>query len=243
MASEYLLKQAKAQSSQPERELTPKEKWKNWWDYHKHHVLIGLAVAALIGYAVWDSVANRMPEPDYQMAYVGEIGLPDDTVEALESGLAEKGRDLNGDGQVLVRIEQYVMSPQTESAQTLLGTQARLTGDFSTCRFVCFFLEDPASFQEKYEMLAYPDGRIPEEDAPPSEKLWYAWKDCPVLTDMDLGSANLGGVDQEILVENQQLLSQLFIGRGVFMDGWESENLGDYAALWEAMTAGAKQQG
>lgn len=241
MASEYLLKQAKQQSAQPEeRERTPKEKWKNWWDYNKRFVLIGLALAALIGYAVWDSVVNALPEPDYQMAYVGEMGLPDDTVNALESALAEKGQDLNGDGEVLVQIEQYVLSSQMESAQTLLGTQARLTGDFSTFQFVCFFLEDPASFQEKYGMLAYPDGRIPEEDTAPSEELWLAWKDCPVLAGMDLGSVNLSGTEQEILVENQQLLSEISIGRGVFMDGWKSENLDAYAALWEAMTEGAK---
>lgn len=240
MASEYLLKKAKEQTPQPQRELTPKEKIKNWWAYHKKLVLIILVGVALMGYGLWDAQANRTPEPDYQMAYVGEVGLPEDTAAALEAALAEKGRDLNGDGQVLVEIGQYVFSAETETAQAILGTQARLTGDFSTCQFVCFFLEDPVSFQEKYGMLAYPDGTIPEEGMEASEDLWMAWKDCPALTGMDLGNADLGGVDQEIYVENQRLLEGLFIGRGVFMDGWKSENLDDYTALWEAMTEGAQ---
>lgn len=240
MASEYLLKKAKEQSFQPERELTPKEKRKNWWDYHKWSVLIGLAAAVLIGYSIWDIVFNAPPEPDYQMAYVGETSLPDDTVNALESALAEKGRDLNGDGQVLVEIGQYVISTQTDTPEALIGTQARMIGDFSSCEFICFLMDDPAPFQEKYGMLAYPDGTVPEEEAAPSEGLWLAWKDCPVLSELDLGSTNLGVMDQEIIVENQQLLSQLYIGRSAAMDRGNSENLYDYAAFWEAVTEGAK---
>lgn len=240
MASEYLLKKAKEQSVEPERELTPKEKRKNWWAYNKRAVLIGLAVAALVGYAIWDAVCNATPEPDYQIAYVGEVGLPEDTASALESALAEKGRDLNADGQVLVQVKQYVMSSQVEDPQAVIGDWVRLNGDISICEFFCFLMDDPASFQERYGMLAYPDGTIPEEGAESSDALWYAWKDCPILWGMDLGSADLGGVDEEITVENQRLLSELYIGRGIFMEGWESENLDAYAALWEAMTEGAK---
>lgn len=240
MASEYFLKLAKEQTIQPERELTKKEKIKNWWDYHKKQVLIVLAVAALTGYVVWESFVNKPPEPDYQVAYVGEMSLPDDTVEALEDALAEKGRDLNGDGEVLVEIEQYAISAQTETPEAMLGTQARLMGDFSSCQFFCFLLEDPATFQKQYGMLTYPDGTIPEEDAAPSEVLWYGWEDCPVLAGMDLGSANLSGTEQEILVENQQLLSGLSVGRGVFMDSWKPENQDAYAALWETITEGAR---
>lgn len=239
MASEYLLKKAKEQNVEPKRELTPKEKRKNWWDYNKWFVMIGLAAIVFAGYTIWNSVFNAPPKPDYQIAYVGEAGIPEGTLGALESALAEKGQDLNGDGQVVVEIKKYEFSSQAEDPQTLMGNQARLIGDIFASEFFCYLMEDPASFQEQYGMLAYPDGRVPEEGMAPSDDLWLAWKDCPVLSEMDLGSTSLGGVDQEIAVENQRLLSELYIGRSVAMDGWEAGNMEGYAALWEAITEGA----
>ena len=41
--------------------------------------------------------------------------------------------DLNGDGQVLVRINQYQLSMESEDYMLLMAEQARLAADISEC--------------------------------------------------------------------------------------------------------------
>jgi len=106
MASEYLKK--KYQDVKPDApvELTRAEKRKNWWYYHKWHVGAVVLLAAVIVSIVWP-IVNRVT-PDVQVAYVGEMPLPEDAAAALEEALAGLTEDLNGDGKVLVELRQYV---------------------------------------------------------------------------------------------------------------------------------------
>lgn len=110
MASAYL--RWLHRNEQPEQPLvlTPAQKRKNWWDYHKWHVVLGAAMLAIAGSVLWDASGIGKPVPDYQVAYVGANALPDDTAAALEQGFAALGEDLNGDGKVLVRLNQYTSS-------------------------------------------------------------------------------------------------------------------------------------
>ncbi|MBQ7802006.1 MAG: hypothetical protein IJ375_06765 [Oscillospiraceae bacterium] len=241
MASEYLKKLAREQAPREEkRELTPEEKRRNWWDYHKWYVAAAAAALVLLGLIVRDVFFNRDPEPDYQVAYVGSAYLPEDTGAALASALAELGEDLNGDGQVLVKVAEYpLFADEAAGYQTGMAAQVQLTVDLSNNESFFFLMEDPARVQEQLELLAYPDGTVPAAGEAPSEELWYAWTDCPVLTGLELGEYTEDTLDGTVTGDNQELLSELYIARRVFTAEDEAELLPGWEALWAKLLEGA----
>ena len=143
MASEYLKKKYQDVKPDVKRELTPAEKRKNWWHYHKWHVVIGAVLLAILGSMVWNTLQRVMP--DYQIAYVGTAALPDDTAAAVENGIAALGEDLNGDGRVVVRLVQYTSSGEID-AQAAMAAEVRLMADMTACESYFFLLEDPEKF-------------------------------------------------------------------------------------------------
>lgn len=216
MASEYLQWLARNEKPEEKRELTPKEKWNNWWHFHKWHVVIALAAVLFVAALIRDVVRNINNEPDYQLAYIGTVSLQDETVAALEEALAELGEDRTGDGRVLVQVNQYLVDDEVMG----YAAQVQLWVDAENCDSFVFLMEDPVQVQEKYEILAYPDGTAPEEGSTPSEDLWYSWAECPVL------------------MERQPELSELYVARRVVRK--DSDKLESDVAFWETLTAGAE---
>lgn len=162
MASEYL--KWKYRDVKPDEvvELTPRQKRANWWYYHKWHVFLGVGLLALGVYLGARILGIGQVRPDYQVAYVGSAALPEDTAAALESALAELGTDCNGDGQVAVQLNQYVMGDGSgEGAVYAYAGSTRLMADLDSCESYFFLLEDPAGFQENYQVLRHLDGSLP----------------------------------------------------------------------------------
>ena len=97
---------------EPEPPKTPqqirKEKFKNFWDYHKWHValVVGLVVAI-----VWTAVdlMNRV-EPDYTVPYVSQYEIPVEAADELETYLESYADDRNGDGKVVVEVISYQLN-------------------------------------------------------------------------------------------------------------------------------------
>ena len=225
MASEYFKKLAKEQAViEPVRQpQTPKEKWDNWWDYNKNYVLIGLAAVIAVGLMIRNTIVNRAPEPDYQLAVIGSKYLPEETVLALEDALTVYGHDLNGDGKTVVNVVEYPLFSDDVIYQTTVSAQVRLSVDFEECESVIFLMEDPERVQTQLQILAFPDGSIPAEEEVTSSDIWYAWGDCPVLADLDLGEE----------------LEGLYVARRYM----NAEDLADHAgviAFWETLTKDAK---
>ena len=98
MAGEYVRWLARDVKPLQKKELTPEEKRRNWWDYHKWHVVLALVCLVFAADLVSDVVHNARNKPDYKIAYVGSTDLPEDTARALETALAALGEDLNGNG-------------------------------------------------------------------------------------------------------------------------------------------------
>lgn len=158
MASEYL--KWKYRDVQPEKpvELTKKQRRQNWWHYHKWHVLIGAAVV-LIGLDWAWNVLTRVT-PDYQIAYVGSVPLAEGDGAGWETRLAALGTDRNGDGKVVVRLNQYLTSH--EDAMVAAAANVKLLADLDGRESCFFLLEDPEKFQADYEVLE--EDRVPVED-------------------------------------------------------------------------------
>lgn len=237
MASEYLKK--KYQGVQPDApvELTKAEKRKNWWYYHKWHMGAVLLLAAVIVSIVWP-IVNRVT-PDVQVAYVGEMPLPEDAAAALEEALAGLTEDLNGDGKVLVELRQYVSGSDADAA-ALMAAEVSLIADVSEQESFLFLLEDPAAFQERYHTLCRLDGSLPEEGDDSVENSVLAWDECPVLAGLDLGDYSYDLFGGTISGDSNVLYSRLFIGRRGFWREDEDPALqAGYTALWEKLTEGA----
>ena len=239
MASEYLKQKYKDVKPDVPRELTKAEKRRNWWDYHKWHVAAAVVLVLIAADLVWNVLGRGEPEPDYRIAYVGTVSLPSDTAAAVEAGLAGLGEDLNGDGQVVVQLRQYVSDPNGD-ASSVMAAGVQVMADISEQESFFFLLEDPEGFQLAYHVLSRLDGTLPEEEDFSVEGSVLAWDQCPVLAGLELGDYAYSLLGETVSGSSQELLSRLFIGRRGY---WNEKEAGDLltgnAALWDKLTAGA----
>lgn len=228
---------------QPPREYTRQEKASNWWHYHKVIVAVAVLVALAAAWLLYDMFGR--PRPDYHIGWVGKAELPADTVAALETQLAAYGQDLNGDGRVLVEVDQfaYDFSPEEDDETDptyRMAILTRLEGELGLddgCYL--YLLQDPAGFQAQTGALQYTDGTLPEDAAADDwQHMVYRWADCPVLAGLDLGDyTGLTAVD-DLVGDSQQLLADVYVGR---RGNWQKDNAYFAAGdeLWAALTAGA----
>ena len=251
MAGEYFRWKYRDVKPEEKRELTKAEKRKNWWDYHKWHVVIGVAALVCLGNLLWHVLGFGQVRPDYQIAYVGAAALPDETAAALETALAGLGEDLNGDGKVIVTVRQYVtyadlLRQQEESGlvksdDVVLQSQAsqlRLMTDIQSRESFFFLLDDPDGFQQSYEILSKLDGTLPERGDPSADGTYLSWAECPVLSGLELGGYAQDASGVEIAGDNQELLSRLYIARRGFRTDKTCDNLEGNEALWAKLREG-----
>ena len=197
-----------------QRQYSRKERWTNWWDYNLKWVLIFGIAGAFVAYCFIGQYFLTT-HPDYNIAVVSPYYLPEATVTALQQQLAAYGEDCNGDGKVVVKLNQYTMAFNSEDSDAYLdmaGT-TKLSTDIQSSLSSIFILYDPAGFQQTTGTLRYLDGHLPKSDA--DSDWWnmvYRWTDCPVLTGMELGSYTSDAV-QSASGDSQQLLADYYIGR------------------------------
>ena len=240
MASEYL--KWKYRDVQPDQavELTLRQKRRNWWHYHKWYVLLGIGVLGLGVYLGARALGVGQVLPDYQVAYVGADALPEETAAALEAALADLGTDCNGDGRVVVRLNQYGMGDNSvEGAMYAYAGSTKLMADLNACDSYFFLLEDPAAFQKNYQILRRLDGTLPEDMDQDYENCCLAWSKCPVLRALPLGEYTEKILDWEIHGDSQERLASLYVARRGFWTERTCAYPEECDALWEAMTRGS----
>lgn len=241
MAGEYYRWLAKDVKPEQKKELTREEKIRNWWHYHKWHLLIAVAALFLAADILGDVWSNYVNSPDYSIAYVGSGYLPEDTVEQLTEALEALGEDLNGRGGVQVALNQYIVYPADagDSASavdnSLYYAQVRLAADLESGDSFIFLMEDPEQFQEDYQVLALRDGALTADAQP----LYYAWSDCPVLRELPLGSYQLDTFSEVYTGASQDILAGLYIGRLAGWDGGDSDLAAGWEAFWNDLIRGA----
>ena len=248
MAGEYFRWKYRDVKPEEKRELTKAEKRKNWWDYHKWHVLIGVAAAICLGNLVWTFLGVGQVRPDYQIAYVGAAELPGETAAALEAALSELGEDLNGDGQTVVTLHQYATYAEilrqleeepggagsSDVATKSQVSQISLMVDIQSQDSFFFLLYDPESFRQSYQILSRLDGTLPEGGRSSVDGTCLSWEECPVLSGLELGSyAAQDASGAEAAKDSQELLSRLYIARRGFWTDETCDCLEGCEALWD----------
>lgn len=235
MASEYIKYQLRdVKPDEPPKPLTKEEKMKNWFDYHKWHIVIAVVLIIIVADLARSAWISAKSAPDCQIAWVGSYTLPGDTVAALEAAASACCEDLTGNGEASVIIAQYVINNEdVQGNEALAGnntaSQIKLMGDLEGQTSAVFLLEDPEAFDENYEILmALPDGRT------------YV----PFTEAAGLASA-LEGRYEELLLngetaegENADLLKDLYIARRIPREGTRDEDLAAWDSFWNKLMKG-----
>jgi len=219
-----------------------KKKLANWWYYYKWYVICGGILLWILIDVVGSALGLREKKPDFEIAYVGGTPLPDDTAAALEQGFAQLGGDFNGDGETIVRVNQYINSSQAaapELSARAYASEIVLMGDISSCESYFFLTDDPESLQRSSQILAAPDGSCPEETDYSAEDKVVLWSETPALREMELGSYSFSSAGATASGDSQELLSGLYLGRRCFYTDKTVASCGQCNDLWHKIT-GAK---
>lgn len=87
---------------EPHEPQTPRSWLENVWYHHKVGIIIGLFSLFALGIVI-GQIVNR-ERPDYKIVLTTEASLLPDQVTYLEQVLVPYGKDVNGDGEVVVQI-------------------------------------------------------------------------------------------------------------------------------------------
>lgn len=132
-----------------------KEKWKNWWWYHWGHVLLAVAVLAIVLYSVLPGLLT--PKPDYRVAVVARYGLSDEAAAALEQRLQGAADDRNGDGKILLRLQLFALDlSETANVGENYMEAAKLDADLASGLSELFLIDDPAGFERSVAAAVEP---------------------------------------------------------------------------------------
>lgn len=248
MAGEYYRWLARNEKPREKRELTPGEKRRNWWAYHKWYVILAIVCAVVLAHVIQDAVRTRQDKPDYIIAYVGQDPLPEALAISVEEGLAALGEDLNGNGEVRVEVRQFRIAPDTgtENAMILgpmgLGQDSslQLQSNIEMVESMVFLLEDPAAFQSQFPILSRADGSLPDQTPDSPVPLFYSWAHCPALTELELAPIEVIGEDSMVTLDPQEALAGLYVARRGLWEEKTGTAIDGGIALWLRMTAGAQ---
>lgn len=193
----YLLHEGEETIHRPESEIqpkTPREKWKNFWYYHKWHFLIGAVGLVLLAFLIKD-LAFQV-KPDYQVMLATQTTVPQETVDALEQTLEKYAVDRNGDGKVVVQVGANAFPSEASGGNPnmRMASVVHLQADLEDATSI-IFITDGACFQEQqkeFQLFSYTDGSNPAKDATDYDRMKIPLKDCKALHSLmksDSGSA------------------------------------------------------
>lgn len=217
------------------------KKWKNWWYYYKWYVICGIVLLGIIINVVGSHLGLWTKAPDFQIAYIGKTQLPADTVSALEQAFSSLASDFNGDGEIIVKVNQYISGIEDADPETSYyeyASEISLIGDISDCESYFFLMDDPDQFQRDFQLLACPDGSCPGDTDYSTEDKVIPWAACPLLAEMELGTFSSSTLGKEITGSNQELLSGLFIGRRCFFTEDITKHAEKCSDLWDTLYTG-----
>ncbi len=169
----------------PDKPLTEQEQKKrsraNWWYYHWGIVAVAAVLAVSVVYVVHGLVTTV--DPDYTVAVVTSEALPDEAVQSLQTALESYADDANGDGVVVVQVNNYTWSANA-SLTDMNGQMAgatQMNTDLANGESKIWILEDPAGFEEAY-------GALSEKLGDDWQSRLIPWSSQPTLSGLDLGS-------------------------------------------------------
>ena len=164
---------------------TKKDIYKNWWYYHKGHLLI-IAISAAVVVSFIVSMVNKVT-PDYQIGLITSVTWTEEMMDDLSEYIGRYGDDRNGDGDVVVQINQYSFSDSdTADPNMLQASMVRFSAD-STNADSIIFLHDEKGFDFFADdtlggYFNYNDGSPMPEKAQDFENAMVDWSEVTALS-------------------------------------------------------------
>ena len=124
-------------------------------------------------------------DPDYTVAVVSAEALPDEAVHQLETQLARYAVDQNGDGAVIVQVNNYTWSANaalTDMNGQMAGA-TQMNTDLANHESALWILEDPSGFEQAY-------GALSENLGADWQARLIPWSSQKALAGLDLGRYN-----------------------------------------------------
>ena len=201
-------------------DMTPAQRWANWWHYHWRHVLLGGIVLGILSGIALDQARERKPDCCVALVVRDEPGGQE--LAALQTALECIAPDANGDGEVhvdvyAIRIDYTSTDLSPEALRVMEANVDKLNFDFYTRRSGIFLLDDPENFQRNHQALAYLDGSTPPEGAEDWENMTVPWAEWD-----GSGEVKISG-------------GPLWFGRRIVTGPKDEAALAGAKALWEAM--------
>ena len=141
-------------------------------------------------------------DPDYTVAVVTAEALPDEAVQRLQNALAGYAEDANGDGAVIVQVNNYTWSANaalTDMNGQMAGA-TQMNTDLANGESKIWILDDPDGFEQAYGALSEKLGAdwqtklIPWSSQPPFPAWnWAATTPPPMAARPWMSSAALPG--------------------------------------------------
>ena len=206
----------------PEKPLTAQEQKKrsraNWWYYNWG--IVAVAAMVIVGVAYVAHGLLTTVDPDYTVAVVTAEALPDEAVQRLQTALADYAEDANGDGAVIVQVNNYTWS--ADAALTDMNGQmagaTQMNTDLSSGESKIWILEDPEGFEQAY-------GALSEKLGADWQIKLIPWSSQPALSELELGSYNTAA-DGSQTVDVQSRFAGYSVAVFDFSD-----------ALWQALNS------
>ena len=228
------------------RVLTGKEKRKNWWYYHKFHVL---AAAVLIAVAAsWIYTAFLRPKPDYSIGLITSFSIPDEVRANLEDHIAQYADDRNGDGKVMVDVITYNFGDMLSSSdyEAMQASFTRFAGDAAMGTCMIYF-HNPEALAALGDNVAgffqYNDGSPMPEEARDYTNAQRPWADFAGLADFQSAGSEMSNWTPEVV---QELCSRLSVsvrtreGSNIEGDEKMSAYYDDCLALLDRLESGER---
>lgn len=137
----------------------------HWFSYHWGWFLGGAVVVLLVVQAVLTDPDG--PAPDYVISWVGSSALSEAEEASISAAAADAGADQNGDGQVVVKVDQFLidftLSPDDYRYQDTYANHLKLLAQIQAGDCYLYLAEDPEGLQASTGVLQYLDGSIPSE--------------------------------------------------------------------------------
>ena len=166
---------------------TRKDKFKHWWHYSRF-IVLGVVIIIIVVTSIILSVLNK-PKPDYRVLLMTYEQYPNEMVDSVQDFLMTVADDRNGDGDVLVELNNYVLFIDEKNN----GQYAFDMYDAARTRYATdvyygesmIYLYDSASFSELYEdqLFIYNDGSTPEEGAKDYKNMMIPIGECKLFAE------------------------------------------------------------
>ena len=199
-----------------------KKKISNWLYYNGWILALAAVLLVIFGSMIRTKIEAARLRCDYTVAYVGTEVLASDAVDALKAQFCALGTDVDGDGEVTVRLKQFIVSEESALEEDVAygrAAEIALLSDISEGESYFFLVEHPEAFQQDFQLMANPDGSPSAQD---DFGVWdkvYRWGDCPALDVPELDG--------------------LYLGRRCFVDPRMKSNSPENQALWSRLTEDA----